>query len=157
MFSNGRGIPPRKRTAYRAHEVCFLELYFSILERFLNILHKNKFLWFLSCNPHTSELELQLKKHQFCPKISIFSSKNAFSEAFFASNQQSKQTHLVKNDNVMATNIFIIFLPIHILKNIKVVDMSVKLKFGWSLEFSERTFEKTYLDKFCETYKLKQY
>ena len=57
----------------------------------------------------------------------------------------------------MATNIFIIFLPLHILKNIKVVDMSVKLKFGWSLEFSERTFEKTYLDKFCETYKLKQY
>jgi len=40
VFSNGRGIPPRKRTAYRAHEVCFLELYFSILERFLNLLEK---------------------------------------------------------------------------------------------------------------------
>jgi len=40
VFSNGRGIPPRKRTAYRAHEVYFLELYFSILERFLNLLQK---------------------------------------------------------------------------------------------------------------------
>lgn len=157
MFSNGRGIPPRKRTAYRAHEVCFLELYFSILERFLNILHKNKFLWFLSCNPHTSELELQLKKTSILTKNFEFFFEKRFLWSIFASNQQSKQTHLVKNDNVMATNIFIIFLPIHILKNIKVVDMSVKLKFGWSLEFSERTFEKTYLDKFCETYKLKQY
>ena len=113
MFSNGRWIPPRKRTAYRAHEVCFLELYFSILERFLNILHKNKFLWFLSCNPHTSELELQLKKTSILTKNFEFFFEKRFLWSIFASNQQSKQTHLVKNDNVMATNIFIIFLPIH--------------------------------------------
>jgi len=75
VFSNGRGIPPRKRTAYRAHEVCFLELlYFSILERFLNMLQKQvlvivNLLFF-------TQFKLKLKRTNATRfKISLFKAK----------------------------------------------------------------------------------
>ena len=112
MFSNGRGIPPRKRTAYRAHEVCFLELHFSILERFLKSATKTS-----SCDCKFAFFSLSLssnQKEQMQP-----TSKSGFSKP------------MLKNETVLVRYIISIINPPIILPTIFTSKNQSKLQIGF--------------------------